>query len=59
MKIINFSEIDSTTDKNFFTELNTKINKDTLLIETNKISDSNEMTYNIISTEASSLESNY
>ncbi len=44
MKIINISEIDSTTDKNFFIELNAKINKDTLLIETNKISDSNEMT---------------
>jgi len=58
MKIVNISQIDTTTDKDFFTELNTKINKDTFLVETNIISDSNEMTNNIISTETTSLESN-
>ena len=52
-----FYEITSVALTDSFTELNTKININTSLVETNIISDTNKITYNIIPTDSSSLES--
>ena len=54
---INYNEITSIALTNSFTELKTTINIDISPVETNIISDTNKMTYNIISTESSSRES--
>ena len=52
-----FYEITSVALTDSFTELNTKVNINTSLVETNIISDTNKITYNIIPTDSSSIES--
>ena len=54
---INYYEITSIALTNSFTELKTTLNIETSSIETSIISDTNKMTYNIISTESLSIES--
>ena len=52
-----FYEITSVALTDSFTELNTKVNINTSLVETSLISDTNKITYNIITTDSSSIES--
>ena len=59
MQIINayFNEITSIASTNSFTELNPQININTSLVDTSIISDTNKVTYNIITTDSLNTES--